>query len=201
MLVTAPTTHWFRTSRNSYMPESEPMSYKKHACFEPTFFKKCLAQKCVWVQVGARPWSFFFRVKQFIHCNPPTKAIKSARFKAGTPAGAPGTEGPSPPKSTRTVRSSAAGCGPAAARARRCGPARPDALRAPRRRPRSARRLAAWPSAPVAAPGLPHGRQQPRPNRLGRELGAKDALGDGRQPLDQLIFGPRSRASSRRPRS
>ena len=66
MLVTAPTTHWFRTSRNSYMPESEPMSYKKHACFEPTFFKKCLAQKCFWVQVGARPWSFFFRVKQFI---------------------------------------------------------------------------------------------------------------------------------------
>ena len=44
---------------------------------------------------------------------------------------------------------------------------------------------------PVAAPGLPHGRQQPRPNRLGRELGAKDALGDGRQPLDQLILGPR----------
>ena len=77
-------------------------------------------------------------------------------------------------------------------RPRRKRPARPGALRAPRRRPRSARRSAAWPSAASRRPwtAAQPATAAPEPPR-GRELGVKDVLGDGRQPLDQVVLGPR----------
>ena len=50
---------------------------------------------------------------------------------------------------------------------------------------------------PVAAPGLSHSRQQPRPNRLWQELGAKDVLRDGRQPLGQAVLGGCSKSAEK----
>ena len=43
---------------------------------------------------------------------------------------------------------------------------------------------------PIAAARLPHGGQQPLAHGLGRELCVEDALGCGRQLLDQIGLGP-----------
>ena len=45
---------------------------------------------------------------------------------------------------------------------------------------------------PIAAARLPHRGQQPLAHSLGRELCVEDALGCGRQLLDQIGLGPRS---------
>ena len=49
---------------------------------------------------------------------------------------------------------------------------------------------------PIAAARLPHRGQQPLAHSLGRELCVEDALGCGRQLLDQIGLGPRLARSS-----
>ena len=59
-----------------------------------------------------------------------------------------------------------------------------------RRRSRSARGPAAWPSASNCRRAIASRGQQPLAHGLGRELRVEDALGRGRQLLDQIGLGP-----------